>query len=184
RGDYEARRRAYQFQLRAYEQARRDYDAQYGVGAYERFYAAPVYEEAAPVYGDRDACADRRTGGAVAGGLIGALAGSVIGSNVAEHGERAGGAVLGGVVGGVAGAAIGASAARCDERGYYYAYDQTYPYREGGWEEGRRSGRYDYAWYRDHNCRLAVARGRWEDRDEERYVRVCPDADGRYRLTE
>jgi hypothetical protein len=31
----------YQHQLRVYEHARRDYDMQFGPGAYERYYAAP-----------------------------------------------------------------------------------------------------------------------------------------------
>ncbi len=183
RQDYAARRRAYERQLHAYEEARRDYDARYGVGAYERIYPAPVYQEEAYAPGP-DRCDSRRAGGAVAGGLLGALAGSVIGSNVAGRGDRAGGAILGGVVGGAAGVAVGASAARCDDRGYYYAYDQTFPYREGPWEEGRPSGRYDYGWYQAHHCRLAVASGYWRDQDEDRYVRVCPDADGHYRFAE
>jgi hypothetical protein len=181
--DYAARRQVYERQLRDYEVARRDYDARYGYGAYERLYPAPVFEEAdaGPAY----ACRDRRAGGAVAGGLLGGLAGSVIGSNIAGRGDRAGGAVLGGLVGGAAGVAIGADAsARCDERGYYFAFSDTYPYREGQWEYGHPSGRYDYGWYAAHNCRLAVASGDWEDRGEERYVRVCPDPEGRYRFTE
>ncbi len=182
RQDYAARRRAYERQLRDYEAARRDYDARYGNGAYERVYPAPVYEEA--YAGPSYRCRDQRAGGAVAGGLLGALAGSVIGSNIAGRGERAGGAVLGGVVGGAAGVAIGANAARCDDRGYYYAFNDTYPYREGEWEYGHPSGRYDSDWYQEHHCRLAVASGSWGDRDEQRYVRVCPDAEGRYRFTE
>ncbi len=39
---YRADRRAYQRRLRAYERARADYDAEYGPGAYERYYAVPV----------------------------------------------------------------------------------------------------------------------------------------------
>jgi len=38
---YQADQRAYHHQLRAYEQARADYDAQYGPGAYEAYYTAP-----------------------------------------------------------------------------------------------------------------------------------------------
>ena len=39
---YRADRRAYQRRLRDYDRARADYDAQYGPGAYERYYAEPV----------------------------------------------------------------------------------------------------------------------------------------------
>jgi hypothetical protein len=39
---YQADQRAYHHQLRAYERARDDYDAEYGAGAYEAFYQPPV----------------------------------------------------------------------------------------------------------------------------------------------
>jgi hypothetical protein len=39
---YQADQRAYHHQLRAYERARDDYDAEYGAGAYEAFYAPPA----------------------------------------------------------------------------------------------------------------------------------------------
>jgi hypothetical protein len=40
--DYQANRMAYQRQLRAYERARRRYDLEYGPGAYEAYYPAPL----------------------------------------------------------------------------------------------------------------------------------------------
>jgi hypothetical protein len=39
---YQADQRAYHHQLRAYERARSDYDAQYGPGAYEAYYSPPA----------------------------------------------------------------------------------------------------------------------------------------------
>lgn len=39
---YRADRRAYQRRLHEYDRARADYDAQYGPGAYERYYPSPV----------------------------------------------------------------------------------------------------------------------------------------------
>lgn len=39
---YQADQRAYHHQVRAYERARDDYDAEYGAGAYEAFYQPPV----------------------------------------------------------------------------------------------------------------------------------------------
>lgn len=44
RGTYEAQRRAYERQRHAYELRRAEYDAQYGPGAYARYYGPePVY---------------------------------------------------------------------------------------------------------------------------------------------
>ena len=40
--DYGAERRAYERRLRAYERARAMYDAEYGPGAYEYYYRAPI----------------------------------------------------------------------------------------------------------------------------------------------
>src|SRR5258706_5427001 len=54
RDAYEDQRQAYARQRQDYERARAEYDAQYGAGAYERYYGpAPVYREygyAAPTY--------------------------------------------------------------------------------------------------------------------------------------
>ncbi len=44
----------------------------------------------------------------------------------------------------------------------------------------RRSGQYNYGYYNRQRCRLAPAP---VSSDEYRYVRVCPDGDGRYRIT-
>ena len=54
---------------------------------------------------------------------------------------------------------------------------------DGDWEHGR-SGRYDYDDYRRHGCRLAVAPTHWGDGDDYRYVRVCPDDRGNYRIAD
>ncbi len=186
RSDYEARRDRY-------ERDRARYDARYGYGAYARVYGpAPVWDSA---YYDRDAgaygrnasyvdpCATKKTNGKVAGGLIGALAGAALGSNVAANGRGTEGAVLGAVVGGAIGAGVGnaAAKARCDEAGYYYNYADTMPYREGRNDRYARSGEYDYGYYQRQRCRLAPApNDRYGD---VRYVRVCPDGSGRYRIT-
>ena len=70
--------------------------------------------------------------------------------------------------------------AKCDEHGYYYSYNQTVPYQESDYDRARRSGQYDYAYYEDQRCRLAPAP---TSGDQYRYVRVCPDSQGRYRIT-
>jgi len=180
RADYERR-------LAEYDRARADYDRRYGSGAYARQYGpAPVWD--ANAYGRdttyagayADPCRGQRSTNTVAGGLIGALAGAALGSNVAARNARPEGAVLGALVGGALGANIGKSSAKCDQGGYYYSYDQTVPYREGRYDRARRSGRYDYSYYNRQRCRLAPAPIRG---DEYRYVRVCPDGEGRYRIT-
>lgn len=117
----------------------------------------------------------------VAGGLIGALAGAVLGSNVAARNARTEGAVLGGLVGAGVGAAVGNAndKYKCDNRGPYFSYDETVPYREG---RQRYSSAYDRSYYDRQQCRLAPAPVDAYGRDV-RYVRVCPDAEGRYRIT-
>jgi hypothetical protein len=201
---YEDQRRAYEQQRAAYKRARDDYDSLhgsgaflryysahpseydqlYGLGAYERDFGLPVAYGDDPYRGYRgSACEQRQTDRAVAGGVIGALAGAALGSNLAAGGGRTGGAIIGGVLGGVVGADVGRTTAHCDYRGYYFSYNETHPYHEGEWERGR-SGRYDYAYYNSHGCRLAVAPAHVEDRDEYRYVRVCPDEQDRYRITD
>jgi hypothetical protein len=203
--DYEARQRDYQRQQEAYrqrredyERARADYDDRYGSGAYARRYGSfenrypaesadaygrdVVYRDVYAPYRDNP-CEQRRSDRKIAGGLIGALAGAAIGSNIGGHGARTEGAVLGAVAGGLVGANIGKNSARCDTVGYYYRYDQTYPYREAEWDRRTRSGRYDYSWYSAHRCRLAVAPVEYGDDSHYRYVRVCPDGSGRYRIT-
>ena len=131
-----------------------------------------------------EACYGRNSDGSVAGGLIGALAGAAIGSSVAPRHDRGEGAVLGAVAGGVVGSNIGRNTARCDDRGYYFSRDQTSSYEESRDYRGRSSGRHDYAYYSQEGCRLAVAPARLGDNEELRYVRVCPDGSGRYRLAE
>ena len=75
------------------------------------------------------------------------------------------------------------STVNCDAGGYYFSYRDTYPYRESRWDYGRRSGRYESSYYVSHRCRLAIAPAEWGGRRDYRYVRVCPDAYGHYRIT-
>ena len=104
--------------------------------------------------------------------MIGALAGAALGSNVAARNAKPEGTVLGALVGAGVGAAVGNASAKCDTRGNYWTYEQTQPYRYG-------DGRYADA---SERCRLAPAPTEYNGRVETRYVRVCPDADGRYRV--
>jgi hypothetical protein len=206
REGYQAARDEYQRRLDAYNRARYDYDRRYGYGAYVRAYGpAPVWDEtnwayyapapgyapapapyapgyAAPAYGANAAYAGPAVrcdnSGAVGAGVIGALAGAVLGSNVAAHGRRTEGAVLGGVVGAGAGALVGHQhdKYKCDQRGAYFTYQETVPYSEPA---EYRSDRYSE--YQRMGCRLATAPVDANAQDY-RYVRVCPDPDGRYRI--
>ena len=209
RRDWENERADYERQRRDWLRAQADYDIRYGRGAYERKYGVFVYREdwADNYYYDnryrgyrwsdrgyrdddyyrgyRDSPCERRDrGNRAAGTIIGAIAGAAIGSNLDDDGNRAEGTVLGAIVGGAIGNNVARSNARCDNVGYYYTYDQTYPYRERGGYRGYRSGRYDYGYYNRRRCRLAIAPAYYRGRTDYRYVRVCPDSRGRYRITD
>lgn len=206
REDYQERRDDYADQRQTYEAKRaqylRDqaaYDRRYGRGAYVRQYgewrdtgsyaggysADASYSDAYAPYRNSP-CEQRKDGRTVAGALIGALAGAAIGSNVAATDVQTEGAVLGALVGAGVGGSIGRQSANCDATGYYWSRNQTVSYRESGAyrQRGARSGRYAYNDYSRRGCRLAAAPTEWGGRTEYRYVRVCPDRSGRYRITE
>lgn len=203
RQDYESARRDYERRLADYNRARDRYDRRYGYGSYARAYGpAPAWDTAywdsnrygssydANRYGAyasqggtyNDPCRSTTNNRTTIGGVIGALAGAALGSNVAARNARTEGAVLGAVVGGAIGAGVGRANGnyKCDTRGPYYSYDQTIPYREATAYRGRNSGRYNYSYYERQGCRLAPAPVAEE---EYRYVRVCPDEAGNYRIT-
>jgi hypothetical protein len=194
RSDYRSARIDYERRLAAWERARAAYDARWGYGAYARRYARPVWDEAywssrgryeAPYAGryGYNASANVRcnSNSTVAAGAVGAILGGILGSNIAGRGDRTEGTVLGALVGGGLGAAVGNANDRykCDSRGVYFSYNDTLPYRESrAW----RYGSNDYSYYTRQRCRLAPAPVDSYGR-EYRYVRVCPDDMGRYRIT-
>ena len=191
RQDYREARRDYERRLASWERERARYDARYGRGAYERRYARPVWDEAywadnrapyAGYYGSNASTNVRcNNNSTITAGVLGALVGGVLGSNVAARNARTEGTVLGALVGGGLGAAVGRANDRykCDSRGPYFTYNDTVPYRESrSW----RYGAYDTNYYARQRCRLAPAPV--DSRGEDyRYVRVCPDDQGRYRIT-
>ncbi|WP_312166975.1 hypothetical protein [Phenylobacterium sp.] len=175
--------------MAAYDSARAAYDRRWGSGAYERAYGPPpvwsadayAQDASTTAYISNDpSCTNSKTNRSIGGAVIGALLGSALGSNVAGRGVRTEGAVLGALVGGGIGLGVGRASAKCDERGYYYSYDQTIPYQESDYDRSRRSGQYGYSDYDRMQCRLAPAQ---VSSSEQRYVRVCPDGQGRYRIT-
>jgi hypothetical protein len=194
RRDYREARRDYERRLAEWERARNIYDRRYGSGSYARMYARPVWDQTywssnepppyAGYYGRNTSGGSvpcNTSNNTVAGGVIGALAGAVLGSQVASRGARTEGAVLGGVAGAVIGGAVGNANAnyKCDSRGPYFSYDDTVAYREG---RNRYASGYDTNYYTRQRCRLAPAPVDAYGRDI-RYVRVCPDEEGRYRIT-
>jgi hypothetical protein len=167
------------------------------------------YYDNRPNY-DYDPCKRESTNRATTGGVLGALAGAAIGSNLAaHHGGRTGGAALGGVVGAVAGANIGKNSAACNsgqQRQGYYNNGQTYGSNYGSGYDDRYQGDgyYDrsrnegYAEDRYGNsypvterradpkgCSLAESPIYLPDgRVQKRFVRVCPDSSGRYQVVD
>ncbi|WP_309091403.1 glycine zipper 2TM domain-containing protein [Phenylobacterium sp.] len=191
RRDYAQARRDYERRLAEWERERIRYDARYGYGAYERRYARPVWDDAywannrapdAGYYGSNASTNIRcNNNSTVTAGVLGAIVGGVLGSNVAARNARTEGAVLGALVGGGIGAAVGNANDRykCDSRGPYFTYNDTVPYRES---RSYRYGSYDTSYYTRQRCRLAPAPVDTVG-NEYRYVRVCPDDTGRYRIT-
>lgn len=200
----------YERQRQDWLRAQSDYDRRYGGGSFERKYGVFAYRndwadnywydnryrgyqsDRGPRGNDyysgyrESPCERRGNGNRAAGTIIGAIAGAAIGSNLDDDGNRTEGTVLGAIVGGAIGNNVAGSSrnARCDNVGYYYTYEQTYPYRERGSFRGYRSGRYDYSTYNRRRCRLAVAPTYYRGNTEYRYVRVCPDSRRRYRITD
>ncbi len=139
----------------------------------------------------------------VAGGLVGAAIGAIAGRSIADRNVRSEGGLLGGVLGAAVGAGVGGSTAACqsyDNRygysnsGYGYgdqgAYDRSYEYnRDYGYDRGYDRD-YGYGQVQDRRysgdgCQLSESRIRLPDgREDIRYVRTCPDAQGRYRVVD
>src|SRR5436190_11771587 len=86
------------------------------------------YSEADQYY--HQACRKERRDRRVAGGVLGAIAGGVIGSNVAGHGNRTTGTVVGATAGAVVGNNIGRASVRCDGNGAYWSRNETYGYND------------------------------------------------------
>jgi hypothetical protein len=128
---------------------------------------------------------NRTAGGAVIGGVLGAL----LGREVADRGVRGEGAGLGAVVGAVAGGAIGRSTARCDqvpEGDYdpYYGqsrYPNEDPYSRGG-DDDLYGGPYRDDRYGGRDCRMGeqITRDPY-GREYREEVLMCRGSDGVWR---
>jgi hypothetical protein len=183
-----------------------------GVIAASALTVAPTVAQAQGAYDNDgyyyDPCKRDKTNRATMGGVLGALAGAAIGSNVAAGGVRTEGALLGGAVGAVGGAMIGNRTAAC-ESGYAPSAPppRTSYYREGPayYSSDRRYDNYDRSRYYDDrpgytesytsvverpaasadDCTLAESPIYMPDgRTQKRFVRVCRDSSGRYQTVE
>jgi len=127
----------------------------------------------------------RTVGGAVIGGVIGAL----LGREVADRGVRGEGAALGAVVGATAGGAIGRSTARCDRvpQGSYDPYYSQNQYPDDGYygDDDLYGGPYEQSGYYGRDSRQCEMRQEvYRDRRGRRHVEdvyMCRDRDGVWR---
>ena len=161
-----------------------------------------------------DPCRRSTTQRGTGGGLLGAGIGAAIGNGVAAKGVRTEGTVLGGLVGAIAGTAIGRNSAACspgaapppppppsynqgayndsygrgyDDRGYAGRYeDSRYGDRRDGYTyESERSYSVTDSKSDTDGCTLAESPIYLPDgRTQKRFVRVCPDASGRYQVVD
>ena len=184
------------------------YGAYGNSGAYSSSSGGNGYDNSGYYY---DPCQRSTTQRGTGGGLAGAGIGAVIGSGVAAKGARTEGAVLGGLLGAVAGSAIGRNSAACSPGATppppppppaynQGAYNQPYSdpnYRDSR-DDDRRDG-YSYESERSYTvtqgqgqartdangCTLAESPIYLPDgRVQKRFVRVCPDAQGRYQVVD
>jgi len=112
-----------------------------GAMAAALFAVQPAAAQGYPSYHDehvanQHACQQSRSNRTIGGAIIGGIAGALLGREVADRGVRSEGAILGAVVGATAGGAIGRNSAECD-RVYAEDYDpytgqayNRYPYEE------------------------------------------------------
>lgn len=169
----------------------------YGSGAYDQ---RPYYDE----------CQRSTTQRGTGGGLAGAGIGAAIGSGIAAKGARTEGAVLGGLLGAVIGTNVGKHSAACTPGRAPppppppppVAYNEPPPPPPSSYEDARRDAERDSYYERTYErhegyrvadrpkadingCTLAESPIYLPDgRVQKRFVRVCPDANGKYQVVD
>jgi hypothetical protein len=152
--------------------------------------AAPAFAQSAPNYGPNgtyyDPCQRDKTQRQVAGGILGAIGGAVLGSNLAHGGGRDGGALIGGALGAAGGAAVGGATAACDSAPPPPppAYAAAYPPPPPPPVDERR---YDDGRYADRGGDCAMVEGRVYFPDgtiEHDQVHACRGDDGHWFVDE
>jgi Glycine zipper 2TM domain len=176
--------------------------------------AAASAQEYGPGYSNYDPCRRDANNRGITGALVGGAGGAVLGSQLSARGHRTDGSLLGGVVGAIAGAAVGKNTAACTDAppppyayrdappppAYYepepQAYGEAdyappppprYVERETVWAYGRHGARFRVIGDRvgPDGCTLAESPVYMPDgRVDHRFVRVCPDYSGRYRVVD
>lgn len=160
-----------------------------------------------------DPCQRSTTQRGTGGGLAGAAIGAGIGGGVAARGAKTEGAVLGGLLGAVIGSNIGKNSAACTPgrapppppppppSAYNDSYDRDY--RPSSYDDARRdAGRdsyYERSYERREGYRVNDSAGQADvngctlaespiylpdGRTQKRFVRVCPDASGKYQVVD
>lgn len=160
-----------------------------------------------------DPCQRSTTQRGTGGGLAGAGIGAAIGGGVAARGAKTEGAVLGGLLGAVIGSNIGKNSAACRSgqtppppppppSAYNGSYDDP-AYRSGSYEDARRDADrdsyYERTYERREGYRVADRTGQADingctlaespiylpdGRVQKRFVRVCPDANGKFQVVD
>lgn len=161
-----------------------------------------------------DPCQRSTTQRGTGGGLAGAAIGAGIGGGVAARGAKTEGAVLGGLLGAVIGSNIGKNSAACTSgrappppppppAAYNDSYDYDRGYRSSSYEDARRDADrdsyYERSYERREGYRVNDSRGQADvngctlaespiylpdGRTQKRFVRVCPDANGKYQVVD
>ena len=186
------------------------YGSSYGYQAQSGYGYNQGYETGQAYY---DQCVRDQRQRQVAGGLAGAAIVLLAGRGVASRRVRSEGGAMGAVLGAAVGAGIGGSTAACQPGRSQQPYGQPYGSQAGyGYgDSGYDNSRYDdrssqqYGYDRGYNdqdrgygygqpvrdydntdqCRLVESNIRLPDgRVENRYVRACPDGNGRYRVVD
>jgi hypothetical protein len=161
-------------------------------------FAQPAAAQQYPTYHDahvanQQQCQQSRNNRTIGGAIIGGIAGALLGREVADRGVRSEGALLGAVVGATAGGAIGRNTAQCGQvpqggydpyNGQSYQYNQHDPYAEdddlygGPYEESGYYGRDDYG--RDCHMGQMITRDPY-GREYRENVMMCRGRDGQWR---
>ena len=143
--------------------------------------ATPVLAQGYGYYTDQArydsyACGSVKHQDQTSGGILGAIAGAVLGSNIAHGGGRTGGALIGAAAGAVVGSNIGISASRGSDAcqaaagdGYYgpARYERGYVYQQPAYYGGGSYYQADYyrSYPHDAHDRWAHAQGGDDHRD-------------------
>lgn len=157
-----------------------------------------------------DPCQRSTTQRGTGGGLAGAGIGAAIGSGIAAKGARTEGAVLGGLLGAVIGTNVGKNSAACAPGRAPppppppppVSYNEPLPPPAPSYEDARRDAERDSYYERSYErhegyrvdnraqadvngCTLAESPIYLPDgRVQKRFVRVCPDANGKYQVVD